>query len=155
MLKKQLQNIGENLGFQTKIFFKSHDLTSGIQFTLLWLPLLLTLLSFYYGWNKVLDYISFWFSIFALLYYCFFWRNTALYMSWGESYLVLYKEVENYFKSESEYSEDIINNFIKRKNELWQDSNKPNVHFWAKRWVDKTINEEMKYWNEDVVWWEQ
>lgn len=155
MLKKQLQNIWENLWFQTKIFFKSHDLSIRIQFILLLLPLILTLISFYYDWNKILDYFSFWFSIFALVYYLYFWKNTELYMSWWEDYLVLYKEVENYFKSKWDYDENIVNDFIKKQNKLWKDNKKPTTHLFAKKWVDKTIEEEMKYWNEKVVWWKQ
>jgi hypothetical protein len=39
-------------------------------------------------------------------------------MSWGEKYLVLYKEVENYFKLNSNYEISIIESFIDRQNQL-------------------------------------
>lgn len=155
MLKKQLQNIWQNLWYQSKMFFKSHDLSIRIQFILLLLPLLLTLISFYLSSNKLLDYFSFWFSIIALWYYLYFWKNTELYMSWWEEYLSLYKNVESYFKSEETYDKNIISKFIDEQNKLWKDNRKPNIHFFTKKWVDKTIDEEMKYWNEEVVWWKQ
>jgi hypothetical protein len=154
-IDKQLQNIWENLAFQSKIFFKSHDLSIYIQFSLLWIPLFLTLISFYCSGIKILDYFSFSLSVLALLYYCYFWKNAQLYMSWWEEYLSLYKQVENYFRWQSEYDDKIINKFILSQNKLWKDSNKPNIHFYAKKWVDKTIEKEMKYWNEKVVWWKK
>lgn len=160
-IKKQLQNIWENLAYQTKGYFKSHDLAERFQISLLLLPIILTLISFYFSWyawtniSKILDYLGFWISLIAIIYYTYFWKNTELYMSWGEKYLALYKEVENYFKWNSQYESSIIQDFIERQNQLWLDNNKPNIHFWAKKWTDRVIEKEMKYWNEDVVWWKQ
>ena len=159
-LKQQLQNIWENLAFQSKIFFKSHDIAIITQILLLSLPLILTLFSFYLSWcewsnlSRTLDYFAFWTSIIALVYYTYFWKNSELYKSWWEKYLVIYKEVENYFKTNKEsYKKEDIENFIKKQNKIWVDLNKPNIHLLSKKLVDRTIEKEMKYWNEDVVWW--
>lgn len=154
-IKQQLQNIWENLWYQCKIFFKSHDLAIRIQFFLLLIPLLLTLVSFYQSWNKMLDYLSFGCSILALVYYSYFWKNTELYKSWWEKYLVLYKEVENYFKLNSTYEINKIEGFIEKQNQLWLDNNKPNTHFLSKYWTDLVLEKEMKYWNEEKVWWKK
>jgi len=152
-IKKQLQNVWENLGYQTKIYFKSHDLAERIQFSLLLLPLILTLISFYLSSNKILDYMSFWFSILALVYYSYFWKNTELYMSWWEKYLLLYKEVESYFKLNTDYDSNKIKEFIKKQNKLWIDKNRPNNHFFSKKWTDIVLEKEMKYSNEKIIWW--
>ena len=74
-------------------------------------------------------------------------------MSWGEKYLILYKELENYFKLNTKYDSKKLEEFIKKQNNLWIDNNRPNNHFFSKRWTDKVIEKEMKYWNENVVWW--
>lgn len=74
-LKKQLQNIWENLAFQSKMFFKSYDSSINWQILLMILPMWLTLVSFYlngWDWAKILDYISFWLSILAMCGICFF-----------------------------------------------------------------------------------
>ncbi|MDD3119814.1 MAG: hypothetical protein PHF46_00185 [Candidatus Gracilibacteria bacterium] len=159
-IKRQLQNIGENLAHQSKIYLKSHDLSIFLQLSLLSIPLILTLISFYLSGcstidnlSKILDYFSFGISILALIYYVYFGKNTELYRSWGEKYLVLYKEVENYFKLNLNYEVSIIESFIEKQNQLGLDNNKPNIHFCSKKWTDKVIEKEMKYGNEDVVWW--
>ncbi len=159
--KSQLQNIWENLAYQSKIFFKSYDLSIWIQIMLLWLPILVTVISFYLSSKTdtfsrithLLDYISFTLSILALIYYAYFWKNTELYKSWWENYLVLYKEVENYFKINSVYSTDEIERIVKKQNDLWIDVNKPNKHFLSKYWTDWVIENEMRYANEKDVWW--
>ena len=159
--KSQLQNIWENLAYQSKIFFKSYDLSIWIQIILLWLPILITIVSFYLSSKadtfseitNLLDYISFTLSILALIYYAYFGKNTELYKSWWENYLVLYKEVENYFKINSVYTTDEIEKIVKKQNDLCIDVNKPNKHFLSKYWTDMVIENEMKYANEKNMWW--
>lgn len=155
MSKKQLQNIWENLWFQAKIFFKSHDLSIGIQFSLLVLPLLLSIASFYLGGVKLFDYLSFTFSILALAYYWYFWKNSELYMSWWEKYLTIYKKTENLYRSTKKISKEDVKWLNIMEESLCLDKNKPATHPFAKIWVDLTIEKEMKYWNEKVVWWKK
>ncbi len=160
-LKLQLQNIWENLAFQSKMFFKSHDLAIIIQIISLGIPIILTLISFYLSWwewtniSKILDYLSFWISVIAIVYYTYFWKNTELYKYWWEKYLVIYKEIENYFKTTEEYTKEEIEKFVNKQNIVSLDLNRPNLHIWSKIWVDNVIDKEMKYWNEDVVWWKK
>lgn len=87
-LKKQLQNIWENLAYQAKNNLKSASITNLLQILLLILPLWLNLISFYCNrWDKCdwcawMDYFSFFVSILAIVYYAYFWRNTELYRVW-------------------------------------------------------------------------
>lgn len=157
-LKKQLQNIWENLAFQSKMFFKSHDSSIKWQIWLLILPMWLTLISFYLnGWccAKMLDYISFWLSNLAMIWYMFFWKNTELYKEYWEKVLQLYKEVENYYKTKEEYNANDINNFIEQQKILNTGQYKPSVVPWSYAKVVKTIEKEMGYANESVVWWKE
>lgn len=152
-IKSSLQNVGENLAYQTKCYFKSHDLAIFIQILLLSIPITLSLYSFYLGWSKCLDYISFWFSVLSLVYYMYFGKNTELYKIWWEKYLILYKKAENYFKNNSNYKKTEIDKLLKLQNNLAQDSNKPSIHVLSKWWTDKVLEKEMKYANEKHVWW--
>ncbi len=154
-LKSDLQNVWENLAYQTKCFFKSHDIAVNMQQLLLSGPIILTIISFYMWGFKLLDYISFTLSIMALCYYIYAGKNTELFKAWWEKYLVLYKETEQYFKLNSSYDEGKINQIVKKQNELWMDNSKPNIHIFSKYWTDKVIEKEMTYGNESVVWWKK
>lgn len=94
-------------------------------------------------------------SIFSFWYYLYFWINTNLYMIYWDKVLLLYKKVHSYYLSTTEYTVDEINSFLNVREELIQDKNKPNVHFFAKYFVAKNIEKEMLYWNEEIVWWKQ
>lgn len=157
-LKKQLQNIWENLAFQSKMFFKSYDSSINWQILLMILPMWLTLVSFYlngWDWAKILDYISFWLSILAMVWYMFFWKNTELYKEYWEKFLQFYKEVENYYKTKEEYNANDINNFIEQQKILNTEQYKPSVMPWLHSKVAKKIEKEMGYANESVVWWKE
>lgn len=152
--KKQLQTIGENLWFQSKMFFKSFDLSIFLQITLMVSPFILSLISITYDWYKTLDVISLFLWFLSVVYYLWYWQYTKLYSQRWEKYLILYKEVENYYRSNKTYNKNQINIFVKKQNELWE-LDKPNTHIFSKIWVDKTIENEMKYWNEKIIWWKQ
>lgn len=68
--------------------------------------------------------------------------------------MTLYKEVERFYKN---YDNTNDNNFLKDIQEkqvrLNEDLHKPMIHIWIKWYVNKKIEEEFKYANEDVVWW--
>ena len=161
--KEQLQTTGENLAQTAKQYFKSHDLSIWIQIWLILIPLILSLISIYLwgesssdkysSWIKILDFISFFCSILALVYYVFYWRNTELYKNWWERYLSLYKKVENYYRSWWPYDANIIQSFINEQDNLLLDNSKTSFHIFAKVWTDRVLEKEMKYGIEDVVWW--
>ena len=155
-LKKLLQNIWENLAWQSKILLKSSSVSNNIQILLLLIPMLLWLFSFYFNGIKLLDYISYFISILAIIYYTYFWRNTEFYRSYWEKYLFLYKEVESYYKlKKSIYDKEDILKFRKLEGELNLDLNKPFAHPFIKWLVSKTIEKEIKYSNEEKLWWEE
>lgn len=158
--KKQLQNIWENLAYQAKNNLKSASIANFLQIFLLILPLWLKLISFYYNrgdkctWCTWLDYFSFFISILAIVYYAYFWRNTELYREYGEKYLTLYKEVERIYKEDNNNA-DLLKDVQEKQVKLNEDLHKPMIHIWIKWYIDKTIEEEFKYANEDVVWWKR
>lgn len=153
-LSRLIQNKGENLAIQHKMFFKSHDLSSYIQILLLALPILFSLYSLVYWWDrgmKNLDFFSMAISIMALIYFMNYWKNQELYMEWGEKYLILYKEIETYFKK-WDLSEVWIQDFDLRLNEL-NCLKKPAFHIWSKLWTDLVVEKETTYSNESHPWW--
>ena len=60
----------------------------------------------------------------------------------------IYHKFENYYKWNTEYDKDEIEIIVNELNEL-NEQKKPWCHFLAKLYVDKTIEKETKYWNED------
>lgn len=146
-----LKNIWENLWFQAKCFFKSHDLSQRIQIILMILPFLLGWISLAFVVPKIIDFIAFFFSILALVYYIWYWRYAELYMEIWEKYMVLYHDIEMYFKTAKNYSVTKVKYFTDSSNSI-NNSKKPPIHWWAKSRVDRIIDKEMKYWNQKKVW---
>lgn len=151
-LKKLLQNQWENIWFNAKMFFKSHDITQRLQIMLLFLPTALWVISLALDGLKLLDVISLIISIFALVYFIYYWRNQELFMEWWEKYLELYHEIETYYKSNAEYSEAKIEQF-KKWISLLNNQKKPTYHMFVKWWVERTMDKEMTYANEDKPWY--
>lgn len=151
-LKKLLQNQWENVWFNAKMFFKSHDLSQIIQFSLLSLPFVLWIISLSCcEWFKILDILSLILSVFALIYFINYWKNQELFMEWGEKYMELYHEIETYYKG-GNYSHEQIQ-VLKDKISVLNREKKPAYHIWAKKIVDKTMDKEMKYANEEKPWY--
>lgn len=150
-LSRLIQNKGENLAIQHKMFFKSHDLSLFIQISLLAVPILLSLYTLAYWGVKALDFLAMALSIVALVYFINYWKNQELYMEWWEKYLLLYKEIETYYKK-WDFSEDWIEEFDQKINEV-NCLKKPASHFWAKLWTDRVVEKETTYSNETQPWW--
>lgn len=151
--EKNLQNIWENAWYNAKMYFKSHDLSQIIQLTLLFIPVALSIVSLSFSWVKLLDIVSTILSLFALVYFIWFWKNQELFMEWGEKYLELYHRIETYYKSyTSTYDNWIIEDFNKELSAL-NIQKRPEYHIFAKIWVEKTIDKEMTYSNESHPWY--
>jgi len=155
MSKKQLQRTGQNLWYQAKCFYKSHDLAIRIQFILLIIPLLLTLFSFYLGGVTFIDYLSYAFAILWICYYAYFWKNGELYFNWWDDFLCLYKEVEAHYIGNLWNDDKFLKKIASKEKKMNTCSRKPKIHPIAKFWANKTIWEEMRYDNEKMVWWKQ
>lgn len=151
-IKKLLQNLWENVWYNAKMFFKSHDITQRLQFILLFLPSALWVISLAMDWIKILDIIILILWIFALVYFIYYGKNQELFMERWERYLELYHEIESYFKLNKIYEEDKIEE-LKLKISLLNKEKKPNYHIWVKNWVENTINKEMTYANEEKPWY--
>ena len=150
--KNHLQNIWENTWYNAKMYFKSHDLSQIIQLTLLFVPVALSIISLSCSWMKLLDIISTILSVFALVYFIWFWKNQELFMECGEKYLELYHRIENYYKNNNTYDNWIIEDFNKELSDL-NIQKRPEYHIFAKIWVEKTIDKEMTYSNENHPWY--
>jgi len=66
-----------------------------------------------------------------------------------EKYIVLYHSIENYYKQNETYDQVTIKQFESKQNELNLSKSKPNYHIFVKNRVEKTIDWEMIYRNED------
>ncbi len=151
-IKKLLQNQWENVWYNAKMFFKSHDITQRMQIVLLFLPTTLWVISLAMDGVKILDVISLITSIFALVYFIYYWKNQELFMEWWEKYLDLYHEIESYFKTNNTYEKIKLDEFMNKISSL-NNQRKPSYHMFMKGWVEKTINKEMTYANEDKPWY--
>ena len=150
-LKKLLQNLWENTAFQSKIFFKSHDVTLIIQFSLLIIPSILWIisLSLYDGSSTYwLDLAASILSIFALAYFIYFGKNQEIYKERWEKYMKLYHDIEFYYKwNKWKYNISQIEKFKEKIAELNLEKKIP-CHSLIKWLVDWKIDKEMTYWNE-------
>lgn len=147
--KKLLQNFWENVWYNAKMFFKSHDITKITQFLLLFLPAALWTISLSLSNDfKILDIISAILWIFALAYFIYYGKNQELFMEWGEKYLDLYHEIEVYYKNNNSYDKEKIEEFRKK---IWtiNQEKKPEYHFFAKARVEKVMDKEFTYQNEN------
>lgn len=154
-LKRILQNQWENVGLSAKIYFKSHDLSKWAQPLLLFIPSLLSIISLGCDWIVFLDVASIIFSFFALIYFIYFGKNQELFMEWWDKYLVLYHEIETYYKKNKQswmFEEAKIDEFKDKITDLNQQK-RPEIHWWAKIWADKRMEKEMTYANEDTPWY--
>jgi len=148
-----LQNLWENTGYNAKMFFKSHDITIRMQFSLLFLPTVLWIISLSLCEGcKILDVISAILWILALVYFIYYGKNQELFMAWGEKYLNLYHEIESYYKNNNSYDKQIIEDFKDRISVLNQEK-KPEYHFCAKVRVKKVMDSEFTYQNEKKPWY--
>ena len=155
-LKKLLENKGENAIFQWKMFLKSYDITRITQFLLLFIPSVLWICSLFSKWDTIIiDSISLILWFFSLAYFIYYWSFQESYKEWGEKYMSIYHKFENYYKLETEFNKNEIDNIIHELN-LLNEQKKPWFHFFAKWYVDRTIEKEAKYWNEKKPWfyWE-
>ena len=149
-LKKLLQNQWENTAFQSKMFFKSHDVTLIIQFSLLIIPLILWIISL-----SICDSSTYWLylaasilSIFALAYFIYFGKNQEIYKERWEKYTKLYHDIEFYYKwNKWKYDISQIEKFKEEIAELNLEKKIP-CHFLIKWLVDWKMDKEMTYWNE-------
>lgn len=152
-IKKLLQNQWENTWYNAKMFFKSHDITKITQFSLLFLPTALWIISISIcNGFKILDIISVILWVFALAYFIYYGKNQELFMEWGEKYLDLYHEIESYYKNNDSYNKEKAEEF-KQKISILNQEKKPQYHFFAKIRVEKVMDKEFTYQNEEKPWY--
>ncbi len=153
-MKNAIQQLWESLAYEAKWFFKSHDLTNFLQFLLLLIPIIIWAITLKYNVNEYIVLSGYLISLFALIYYIYYWKDTQLYKKYWEEYITLYNDVRNTYKMKSEIEQKEIDNFYKKRDKINNEC-KPSLHPFAKYIVDKTIEKEMKYWNESIVWWKE
>lgn len=150
-LKTLLQNLWENTAFQSKMFFKSHDVTLIIQFLLLIIPSILWIISLSIcDCNNTywLDLSASILSIFALVYFIYFGKNQEIYKERWEKYIKLYHDIEFYYKgNEWKYNISQIEKFKEEITKLNMEKKIP-CHSFIKWLVNWKIDQEMTYWNE-------
>lgn len=154
-LRKIIQNQWQNVGLTAKIYFKSHDLVMCIQPLLLIVPFVFGVISLCSkDWNKFLDASGLVLSFFALVYFITFGKNQELFKEWWEKYLVLYHEIETYYKktSSGDFTKEEVDMFTTKINSL-NEQKRPEVHWFAKKWADSVIDKEMTYSNEKQPWY--
>lgn len=152
-IKKLLQNQWENAWYNAKMFFKSHDITKITQFSLLFLPTALWIISISIcNGFKMLDIISAILGVFALAYFIYYGKNQELFMEWGERYLDLYHEIESYYKNNDPHNKEKTEEF-RQKISILNQEKKPQYHFFAKIRVEKAMDKEFTYQNEETPWY--
>lgn len=73
-------------------------------------------------------------------------------MEWGDKYLDIYHKIENYYKSNQIYDNAQIEEF-RQKISLLNQEKKPEYHIFAKVLVEKYMDTEMTYQNENKPWY--
>ena len=142
MNKQEYKNIGESLAYTTKGLFKTADILKIEYKLLLSISILFSILSLISDiqevWLKCLGVVSIFSTIWILIN-----ENSqhkvSEYMELANEYLALYYEVEKLYLNNLEISDGIY----KKRTILNSKTNNLTISWLAKKWVDKTIKNEM------------
>lgn len=142
MKEQGIKSIGESLAFTSKGLFKTADILKLEYKILLWTSILISICTLTFDLNDTLSKCLGIVSVAAAI-----WllvgensqHKVMQYMSLGNHFLNLYNEVERCYHDGLDLPDDIY----ERRLDLNEMTNELSISWLAKKWVDKTIRQEM------------